>query len=188
MMAGKQVLKNNNVIMKKSDIKIVPEYYLTYINKANEEPLMNQLEEGGIAAFLEHQEKLEAIGNQTYAKGKWTVKEIIEHLIDTERIFQTRALRFVRQDKTPLPGYDENMYAAVSQANDRSIEELLEEYQIVRMSSYILFKNLDKNQLQFTGIANGHEISVLAIGFILIGHAEHHFGVIRDRYFPLLEG
>ena len=173
--------------MKKTEIKITPEYYITYINKAGNGNLLDELEEGGIAPFLDNFEKLELLQNKTYAKGKWTVKEIIEHLIDTERIFQTRALRFVRQDKTPLPGYDENMYAAVSRANDRSLEDLLEEYQIVRLSSWQLFKNLDKDQLHFSGIANGNEISVLAIGFILIGHAVHHFEVIIEKYFPLLE-
>jgi len=172
--------------MKKSDIKIVPPYYVPYINQANDEDLLIQLEEGGIALFLDHLEKLEAVGTKTYAQAKWTIPQIIEHLIDTERIFQYRALRFARQDKTELPGYDENMYAAVSKADNRSIEDLLEEYQIVRLSTLLLYKNLDSDQLHFTGKANGHEISVLALGFIMIGHSVHHFNVIQERYFELV--
>lgn len=172
--------------MKKFDIKIIPTYFIPYVNQTSDEDLLPQLEKGGISVYQNNIEKLKTIGTKTYAQGKWTIPQIIEHNTDTERIFQYRALRFARQDKTELSGFDDNIYAAVSKANDRTIEDLLNEFQIVRNSSLALFKNLDKDQLHFTGKANGNEISVLALGFIMIGHSLHHFNVIQERYFGLV--
>lgn len=172
--------------MKKSDIKIMLAYFTTYVNQASDEDILPQLEKGGISLYQNNIEKLKAIGTKVYAQGKWTIPQIIEHITDCERIFQYRALRFARQDKTELSGFDENIYAAVSKANDRTVEDLLNEFQIVRNSSVALFKNLDNDQLQFTGKANGNEVSVLALGFIMIGHSVHHFNVIQERYFGLV--
>ena len=171
--------------MKKSEIKIMPAYFIPYVNLTSDEDILPQLEKGGISSYQNNIEKLKVIGTKTYAQGKWTIPQIIEHVSDTERIFQYRALRFARQDKTELSGFDENIYAAVSKANDRTIEDLLNEFQIVRNSSIALFKSLDKDQLHFTGKANGNEVSVLALGFIMIGHSLHHFNVIKERYFGL---
>jgi len=159
---------------------------MPYVNQTTDEDLLVQLKIGGIELYENHIELLKKIGIKTYAQGKWSIPQIIEHITDTERIFQYRALRFVRQDKTDLSGFDENIYAAVSKANDRRIEELLEEYRVVRHSSFLLFKNLDTDQLQFTGKANGNEVSVLALGFMMIGHSVHHFNVIKERYFALI--
>lgn len=172
--------------MKKTDIRVIPPYGLTYANQAGDEDLMEQLPTGGIALFENHLTQLEQLGKKTYAQGKWTVPQLIEHLSDTERIFQYRALRFARQDKTPLSAFDEDMYAAVSKANDRSIRALLDEYQHVRAATLSLYKTLDNDQLHFTGFANNQECSVLALGFMMIGHAVHHFKVVEARYFPLL--
>ena len=171
--------------MKKSDIKIIPAYYVPYAELAGDGQLMTVLETGGISLYQDHVSQLEAVGTRTYAQGKWTIPEIIEHVIDAERIWQYRALRFARQDKTPLPGFDENMYAAVSKANNRTVADLLNEYAIVRNSTIALFKNFDNDRLHFSGPANEQEISVAALGFTLIGHSVHHFNVIRERYFPL---
>ena len=96
--------------MKKSDIKIIPAYGLHYANQASDENLMDQLEHGGISLFEKNSEMLEKIGTRVYAQGKWSVPIIIEHLIDAERVFQYRALRFARQDKTPLSGFDEDIW------------------------------------------------------------------------------
>ncbi len=168
--------------MKKSDVKNIPTYYQNYINLVDDAQLMDLIENGGIRLYLDKFELLNEIGLKTYAPGKWTVHQIIEHLIDTERLFIARSLRFVRNDKTDLPGYDENMYADESRSNERSIEELLEEYRIVRMASVSFFKNLSDDELKRTGTANGVEISVSAMGFIIIGHPIHHFNVIMERY------
>ncbi len=169
--------------MKKSDIKVIPEYGKVYAEKASDEDLIPQLEHGGISLFKNNISKLESVGLNVYAKGKWTIPQIIEHLTDAERIFQYRALRYARQDKTELPGFDEDMYAAISKANDRTIKDLLNDYQIVRNSTIALYKTFDKDQFFFTGKANGQETSVIALGFMMIGHAVHHYKVIEERYF-----
>lgn len=117
-----------------------------------------------------------------YAEGKWTIKEIIQHIIDTERIFAYRALRISRNDKTPLPGFEENDYANNTDANSRSIQELLSEFSAVRHSNLLMFKSFSDEQLRRIGIASGHEVSVRAIGFLLLGHLKHHQRVFAERY------
>ena len=172
--------------MKSEALKGSPEYYKTYINLVDDNrSIVDLLEQGGIEHFREHVDTLNKIGQKTYAKGKWTVNEIIQHLIDTERIFINRALRFLRLDSTDLPGYDHNAYVPVSKANKRSLEDLLEEYEILRLSNIHFFKDLSPLELNRSGNANGNEISVLAIGFVLVGHPIHHFNVIKERYFDL---
>ena len=121
-----------------------------------------------------------------YAEGKWTLKEVLLHLSDTERIFQYRILAFARGEKSELPGFDEESYAANSFANNRSLESLLEEYQLVRQSSQILFESLNHTTLNNTGKANGNEISVETICKLIVGHNIHHLNVIEERYLPEL--
>jgi uncharacterized damage-inducible protein DinB len=117
-----------------------------------------------------------------YAEGKWTIKDIIQHLIDSERIFAYRALRISRNDKTPLPGFEENDYVENTNANGRSIQDLLTEFSAVRQSTILLFKSLTDEQLKRIGIASNNEISVRALGFVTIGHQKHHQKVFQERY------
>ena len=117
-----------------------------------------------------------------YAEGKWTIKDIIQHLIDAERIFAYRALRVSRNDKTPLPGFEENDYVDNANANDRSIQDLLTEFSAVRQSTLLLFKSFSEEQLKRLGIASNAAVSVRAIGFIIIGHQKHHQKVFQERY------
>jgi len=117
-----------------------------------------------------------------YAEGKWNLREILLHIIDTERVFCYRAMCFARKDKTPLPGFDENAYVANSNANSRSIRSLLEEYAVVRTATVALFTGFSPEVMDQTGIANGKEISVAALGFIALGHERHHLKVIEERY------
>lgn len=117
-----------------------------------------------------------------YAEGKWTIKDIIQHIIDTERIFSYRALRISRNDQTPLPGFEENSYVEHTNANDRSIQQLLTEMAAVRQSTLLLFKSFTQEQLQLIGTASDHPISVRAIGFIIIGHQKHHQRIFQERY------
>ena len=118
-----------------------------------------------------------------YAEGKWTIKEIIQHVIDTERIFAYRALRISRNDQTPLPGFDENFYVNNTNAAARSIQDLLTEFSAVRHSNLFFFKSLSDLQLLRTGIASNATVSVRAIGFIMIGHQKHHLNIFQERYF-----
>ena len=173
--------------MKKSEIKTVPSYYDGYVALAGEGELMNDLMSGGLQLFIDNADKLEALGLKTYAKGKWTVHQIIEHLMDTERLFQARALRFARADKTNLPGYDEDLYADNARSNEIPLRKLLSDYRLLRSSSIAMFSNFSDEELQRTGTANGQEISVLAMGFVMIGHPIHHFNVLQERYFNLID-
>lgn len=117
-----------------------------------------------------------------YAEGKWTIKDIIQHIIDAERIFAYRALRISRNDQTSLPGFEENDYVENTNANGRSIQELLTEFSAVRHSNLLLFKSFSEEQLTRMGTASNHPISVRAIGFLIIGHQKHHQRVFQERY------
>lgn len=121
-----------------------------------------------------------------YAEGKWTLKEVLLHLSDTERVFQYRILAFARGEKSELPGFDEESYAAHSFANERSLESLLEEYQLVRNSSLILVETLSPSVLNNVGRANGNQISVETICKLIVGHNIHHLNVVEERYLPEL--
>ena len=117
-----------------------------------------------------------------YAEGKWTIKDIIQHLIDCERIFGYRALRFSRNDKTALPGFEENDYVDNTNANERSIQELLTEFSAVRHSTLLFYKSLSEEQLKRIGTASTHQISARALGYVIIGHQKHHQNVFEERY------
>ena len=117
-----------------------------------------------------------------YEVGKWTIKEIIQHLIDSERVFSYRALRISRNDKTPLPGFNENEYVDNSNVNDRNLQGLLTELAVVRQATLSLFNSFSQEQLIKIGIASNNEVSVRAIGFIIIGHQKHHQKIFAERY------
>ncbi|MCW4451381.1 DinB family protein [Kaistella sp. BT6-1-3] len=120
--------------------------------------------------------------NFAYAEGKWTLKELLQHLIDAERIFAYRALRFARNDQTELAGWDEEAYAKHYFSSERSVQSLIDEFETVRKSSTLFFENLNKIQLSATGVANGNEISVETIGKLIVGHTIHHLNIIEERY------
>lgn len=117
-----------------------------------------------------------------YTEGKWTIKDILQHLIDCERIFAYRALRFARNDKTDLPGFDEDFYANQSNGSSRSIQSLLTELAVVRQATLSLFNTFSEFQLLSTGTANNNEMSVRALGFVIIGHQNHHQRIFQERY------
>jgi len=120
--------------------------------------------------------------NFAYAEGKWNLKMLLEHLTDTEKIFGYRALRFARNDKTALTGFDEQLFAQNGIAAQLKVSEIMEEFQINRLSSLVFFSKLPQEKLQQTGIANGNEISVETIGKLIVGHNIHHLNVIEERY------
>ena len=157
-------------------------FYSNYVKTAGLVDLISGLEVGlkNTSAFFESipEEKLE----YQYADSKWTVKEIIQHLIDAERVFTYRALRFARQDATPLQGFEESSYATASFANIRSRESLIEEYGASRQSTLHMFKSFSDAMLMKVGVASGGEMSVRAIGFVIIGHEAHHCNIIKERY------
>jgi uncharacterized damage-inducible protein DinB len=117
-----------------------------------------------------------------YAEGKWTIKELLQHLIDTERIMSYRALRFSRNDATELQGFDENWYVDNSNGNNRNFNDLLDEFTCTRRASISLFKSFTNEMLQLAGTANGSDMTVRALGFIISGHQMHHLKIINERY------
>lgn len=157
-------------------------FYATYINTVSDIDLLEGLQNGlsQMVSFISSIpiEKLE----YKYAEGKWTIKDLLLHLIDAERIFAYRALRIGRGDKTPLAGFEENGYVINAMANSRSIESLLKEFQLVRKSTLELFENFSEEQLAYLGTSSDALLSVRAIGFIISGHQTHHIKVIKERY------
>lgn len=159
-------------------------FYQPYISAA----LDTNLSLTGLLDFAKNQllETLESLSesqiNYRYAEGKWSIKEILQHLIDAERIFAYRALRFARFDKTELPGYDENLLVENSYCDEKDFKEMLEEFKIVRQSSVLLFKGFNQTVLLNKATCNGYQMSVRAIGFAISGHQLHHLRVIKERY------
>ena len=121
--------------------------------------------------------------NFRYAEGKWTVKEVVQHIIDTERVFAYRALCLSRGDITPLPGFDQDVFVDNSYAQERDYYELLNEMATLRQSTAQLFHWMNEKALFNMGTASGNPISVRAIGFLLCGHQMHHLQVLKERYF-----
>lgn len=117
-----------------------------------------------------------------YAEGKWTIKELLGHIIDTERIFAYRTLRFCRGDRTPLQGFDQDPYVENSRSNERALTSLLDEFETVRRANMFLLEELNENDLERRGEASGAEVTVRALVYLLAGHAAHHLNILRERY------
>ena len=117
-----------------------------------------------------------------YQSDKWTIKELIQHLIDSERIFSYRALRFARNDKTELMGYDHDIYVPESESSRRDFSELIEEFKNVRQSTILLFKSFTEEMLRRNGVASNSNVTVRALGFIILGHSKHHLKILEERY------
>ena len=160
-------------------------HYKTYVQTvSNEYNLLEELEIS-LHRFIKFVQNIPLDKfDYRYAEGKWTIKEMIQHLMDSERVFAYRALRFARNDQTELPGYDENAFAiAVNpKANTRKLQEMLTEYTLIRQSSLALFQTFSAEELHHGGIASQAFMSVRAIGFILIGHQNHHQRIFEERY------
>jgi len=117
-----------------------------------------------------------------YAEGKWTIKELLQHIIDAERIFAYRALCFARKDSTPLPSFDENAYAEHSYAAERTFQSLKDEFNAVRASTDLMLSSFNEDQLNASGTASNKHITVNALTFIIYGHLLHHKAIIEERY------
>tara|TARA_B110000046_G_scaffold177400_1_gene204115 strand:+ start:2547 stop:3098 length:552 start_codon:yes stop_codon:yes gene_type:complete len=120
--------------------------------------------------------------NFSYAEGKWTMKELIQHIIDTERIFSYRALCFARNDTTSLPGFDQDIFVENDNANDRDYYDLLDEMAVLRKSSVQLYKSFSDEALLRIGVASDNRMSVRALGYLFSGHQIHHLNIVKERY------
>lgn len=159
-----------------------PEYYNIYINIVREGEILEILEEQS----KEIQEFLSSLsvelGDHTYAFGKWTIKEVLGHLIDSERIFAYRALRIARKDKQSMPGYDSDEYVKNGNFFRRTVSDLREEMLLLRATNLKMFINFDENDLNQKGTANENEVSVRALLYLLAGHELHHINFIKNNY------
>ena len=117
-----------------------------------------------------------------YAQGKWTIKEIVGHVVDDERIYVYRALRFARNDSTELPGFDQNHFTTYAESNQREIDDLLREFAAVRQATIAFFGSLSEAALMRTGVADGNRASVRALAYHIAGHELRHMNIIRERY------
>ncbi len=159
-----------------------PEYMGNYIKLVKGENIYDEL----FQSYMETMELVTSLDPETlharYAEGKWNILEIIQHIIDTERIFNYRALRFARKDKTNLPGFEQDDYVPASLAGMRDVNDMVRELSLVRASTIELFKSFTPEMLNQMGTANGKEISVKAILFAILGHELHHRNIISERY------
>jgi uncharacterized damage-inducible protein DinB len=162
--------------------KTYPDYYEMYIPLVEENNVVDALQKN-----LEEIRDLvtgipSAKGDHAYAGGKWTVKQVLNHMADTERIISYRALRFARKDPQQPLAFEENDYAVAAELSSRSIRQLLEEIEAVRNATLSLFKSFSKEVLLQKGTTSFGQTTVLALGFLIAGHTKHHMNVLKSRY------
>ena len=175
---------------KKAALRPVPgEYapsYEPYISKVKGNDIVGILEAQRLQMAQLFAARSERDGNFRYAPDKWTVKEVLGHVSDTERIFAYRALRIARGDQTPLPGFEQDDYVRGGNFAERTLANLAEEFGMVRAATIALFRSLQKAAWQRRGVANKNEVSVRALAFIVAGHELHHRLILEERYFPAI--
>ena len=158
-------------------------YYEAYIKQVSDEYTLTEELEISVHRLIKFVQEIPLDKfDYRYEEGKWTIKDILQHLIDAERIFSYRALRFARNDKTELASFEENIYAEEANANKRSIMDLLTEMAVVRQATLSLFKTFSQEELMRNGIASSNPMSVRALGFVIIGHQNHHQRLFKERY------
>lgn len=157
-------------------------YFEHYINLVPESDIISALKNN-------HQSTLEFIKSipidktdYQYADNKWTVKQVLNHIIDTERIFSYRALRFSRGDSQLLPGFSENIFAANANLSKTDLNLLSEEFDVVRRATILQFSQLSDKELLLKGSTSSGENNVLSIGYVIAGHTQHHLNIIKERY------
>ncbi len=157
-------------------------FYETYVSLVNETDIVSALRNQPV----ELQNLLADVSaekeNFRYAEGKWSVKELLGHIVDGERVFSYRALRISRDDQTPLAAFEENIYVANSNFGNYNLADLIEEFSLLRQSNVLLFKNLTDEAWLRRGTASDATISVRALAFIMVGHVRHHTNILRERY------
>ena len=157
-------------------------YYSKYVDRVPDGDLLQMLHAQVDETLALVRGLPEEHGGHRYAPGKWSIREVLGHVIDTERIFAYRALRIARGDATPMEGFDENAYADASDADARTLAALAEELEHVRLANIAFFRGLKGEALTRRGTANGAEVTVRALAWILAGHELHHRGLLRERY------
>lgn len=164
------------------NLETIPSHFKGYVKLVEQSDVLQALRISGHRMMEIVHSIPDAKKDFRYADGKWTIREVLCHLIDTERIFAYRALRFARNDKTNLHSFDENAYALHLNATGRSMGKIADEMQHVRRSTIDLFESFNEDMLARKGSANNHEISVVAMGFVTAGHEIHHGKILKERY------
>lgn len=159
-----------------------PPYFENYISQVQENDIREAIkaQHDVVTNFFDTISEEKA--GYAYAPGKWTLKELLQHIIDAERIFNYRSLAFARKDMTSLPSFDENSYADNSFANERTWQSLVEELKTVRKGTEMLYESFNTDMLNHSGVANNNPTTVNAMGFVTIGHLNHHLKIIKERY------
>jgi DinB family protein len=157
-------------------------YYQKYISLVPEEDIILVLETQMDELAELFKDIPEEKGTFAYADGKWTIKEVLSHLIDGERIFAYRAFRIARGDKTPIEGFEQDGYIENSHANRRPFAEMIKEFALLREANLMFFSNLEIGDWVRTGTANNVEISVRSLAWIMVGHTRHHLNILKSNY------
>ncbi len=160
-------------------------YFDYYISKVDHKPLIGLLTEQQNALFAFFKSIPTSAHNYAYDEGKWTVKEVVFHIIETEIIMLYRAIRVSRGDSTPLPGYDENMMIEKARISEMSFENILELFENSRKNTLFYFKHFSEEELNRSGTFSNLKLDAKGLGYLLAGHAEHHIEVLKERYFPI---
>lgn len=168
--------------MPRPDLDTIPEFYHKYVQLVTEDDVVAALENNTTQTLSLLRNIQDEQWDHRYAEGKWSIKEMVQHMLDAERIFSYRALCFARGETASLPGFDENNYAAASAADGRLKEELIDEFEAVRKATVLLFRSFSEEQLSRSGTANQKPIGVNSIGFVTVGHVMHHVNILRERY------
>jgi hypothetical protein len=158
------------------------DYFKHYIDLANSSKPLDALAHSKNEFLYLLKDVDDAKGLYSYEEGKWSIKELISHVIDAERVFAYRAMSFARNDKNDLAGFDDHLYAANSGANDRTMSDLLDEFSILRQASIALFNSFDDEMMSRSGTANDIAIDVESLAYLIAGHCTHHENILRDRY------
>ena len=166
----------------KPTVDTIPTFYQNYFLLVREEQVLDALKNSSNELMVLVQSISEKQSEFSYAEGKWTIKELLVHMMDAERIFAYRALRFSRNDRSSLPGFDEQAYAPESNANNILLSDLILHIRNLRQSTIDLFSTFNSDMLLRSGFANNYEMSVTALGFIIAGHERHHINIIKERY------
>lgn len=172
--------------MKRSQLNPMPEYFDRYINMCDDVEITKAIEISIRELMNIPLDKWKQIGDEVYAPGKWTIKDILQHMLDTERIFTYRALAFSRRETQQVPSFDEDGYAKSANANERKLEDIVAEMHCVRQSTLFLYKSFNQQALLSMGSGFKGKYSVASIGFIIPGHQRWHMKVIEEKYLPLL--
>lgn len=164
------------------DFTTLPEFYKNYVLNVQHLNMLDALKSSGTLTAGLVLAIPEELGAYRYAPEKWSIKELICHMLDAERIFAYRALRFARNDETPLAGFEENLYAPEANAHGRSLQQIVNEMKNLRASTIDLFASFTAEMLDRKGTANKNTISVINIGYVIAGHETHHRNVLTERY------